>query len=353
MPRNKKRLYGPSDNLEALTSHMRSLASPLLAVLKELHQKYLPVTEGAVANYIPELAEANPNWFGICVVTVDGDIYTVGDISLDFTIQSIAKPFIYGLAIEDCGRESVLRRVGVEPVFEAFNTVSLDEDTNRPFNPMLNTGAIATTGLIQGVDQTARLNRLISTLSRYAGRTLHSDASVFTSERLTGHRNRAIAHLMLNFGMLDNRIDEILDLYFQQCSVLINCRDLATMAATLANNGTNPLTKQQAIQPEYVHDVLSVMFSCGMYDSSGEWAYRVGLPAKSGVGGGVIAVVPGECGIAVFSPPLDRRGNSVRGVSVCTELARHYGLHIFKLNTTLNQFRTDRLRRQPQESEYL
>jgi glutaminase len=153
--------------------------------------------------------------------------------------------------------------------------------------------------------------------------------AVFTSERATGHRNRAIAHLMLNFGMIDDRLEEGLDLYFKQCSILVTCRDLAVMAATLANRGVNPVSGERALPVEYVRDVLSVMYTCGMYDFSGEWAYRVGLPAKSGVSGGILAVVPGQAGIGVFSPRLDARGNSVRGIRVCEELAERFGLHVF------------------------
>jgi glutaminase len=169
---------------------------------------------------------------------------------------------------------------------------------------------------------------------RYTGREMFVDMAVFTSERTTGHRNRAIAHLMLNFDMVDANIDDILDLYFKQCSVLVNCRDLAVMGATLANNGVNPLTGETALDSQYVKDVLSVMYTCGMYDYSGEWAYRVGLPAKSGVGGGIVAVVPRKLGIGVFSPLLDPRGNSVRGVKVCEDLSLHFGLHAFDLDAS-------------------
>jgi len=153
--------------------------------------------------------------------------------------------------------------------------------------------------------------------------------AVYTSERATGHRNRALAHLMLNFGMIDENIDGALDLYFQQCSVLVSCQDLAVMAATLANGGVNPVTGERAIDARYIRDILSVMYTCGLYDFAGQWAYTVGLPAKSGVGGGIIAVVPGEGGMAVFSPPLDARGNSVRGIKVCEELSQRFGLHLF------------------------
>jgi glutaminase len=169
--------------------------------------------------------------------------------------------------------------------------------------------------------------------SKYTGHNALVDISVFTSERSTGHRNRAIAHLMLNFGMIDHNIEEVLDLYFQQCAVMVNCQDLALMAATLANRGINPITGKQALDSRYIKDILSIMYTCGMYNFAGEWAYKVGLPAKSGVCGGIIAVVPHKIGIGVFSPLLDMRGNSLRGVKVCEELSRRLGLHLFECST--------------------
>ncbi|NTU83380.1 MAG: glutaminase A [Chloroflexales bacterium] len=317
------------DDLKTLLGGMRAAASPFQAALEDLHDELRAVDEGRVASYIPELARANPGWFGICVATVDGRVFAVGDAEQPFTIQSVSKPFMYGLALEDIGREGMLERVGVEPTGDAFNAIVLDEATNRPYNPMVNAGAIAVAGHIQGADPTERLNRVLAMFERYAGRPILMDASVFTSERTTGHRNRAIAYLMRNFGMIGERIDEILDLYFQQCSLLVTCRDLAMMGATLANGGVNPVTGATAIDRRYVTDVLSVMYTCGMYDFSGEWAYKVGMPAKSGVGGGIVAVVPGRLGIGVFAPPLDARGNSVRGVRACAALAERFGLHIF------------------------
>jgi len=224
----------------------------------------------------------------------------------------------------------VLSKVGVEPTGEAFNAIVLDEISNRPFNPMVNAGAIATADLIKGKDFPERVSRLLAMLGRYCGRDVYIDQSVFMSERLTGHRNRAISHLMLNFGMIGERIDESLELYFQQCSALVNCRDLAVMGATLAAGGVNPLTKARAISQSNVKYLLSIMLSCGMYDYAGEWAYRVGIPSKSGVGGGIVGVIPGQFGIGVFSPPLDPRGNSVRGILACQELSQRFGLHTFE-----------------------
>jgi glutaminase len=203
----------------------------------------------------------------------------------------------------------------------------------------VNAGAIATTSLIKGADPTARLNRVLDLFSKFFGRKVQVDMSVFMSERTSGHRNRAIAYLMLNFGMIGENVDQILDLYFQQCSILGNCRDLAVMAATLANNGVNPITRELAIDPSYLRDILTVMYTCGMYDYAGQWGYSVGLPAKSGVAGSIIAVVPNQLGIAVYSPRLDERGNSVRGIRVCQDLSQEFGMHMF--DAMLTNSRTD------------
>lgn len=312
----------------------------LSSFLAALHQRYQTLNAGEVAGYIPELAKANPDWFGIAVVTCDGQVLTVGDAEQTFTIQSISKVFTYGMALEDYGRENLLKKVGVEPTGDPFNSlIRLDEDSKRPDNPMVNAGAIATTSLLTGTDPADRLNRLLAMFRRYVGHDVFVDMSTFMSERTTGHRNRAMAHLMLNFGMIDHNIDEALDLYFQQCALLVTAKDLATMAATLAHQGRNPLTGDQAVHPDYVRDILSVMYTCGMYNFAGEWAFRVGIPAKSGVSGGILAVVPNLAGIAVFSPRLDENGNSVRGVKVFEDLAQEFGLHLFELSMGRCRFR--------------
>ncbi len=327
-----------SANLNGLINRMKSAVAPLRDTLRELHAKYQPNMDGKVADYIPELAKADPNWFAISVITADGQVFEVGDHQQLFTIQSVSKPFVFGMALEDHGREGVLQKVGVEPTGEAFNAIVLDEVSNRPFNPMVNAGAIATADLVKGKDYPERVTRLTNMFSRYCGRDVYIDNSVFMSERLTGHRNRAIGHLMLNFGMVGDHISESLELYFQQCSVLVNCHDLAMIGATLANAGVNPITGVRAVEQQYVKDLLSVMLSCGMYDYAGEWAYRIGIPAKSGVGGGIVAVIPGIAGIATFSPLLDAKGNSVRGIKVFQELSQRFGLHAFESGFTGESF---------------
>lgn len=307
------------------------LNSPILQILRKLHADFFDVHEGEVATYIPELAKTDPKLFGICLVTTDGHVYEVGDTRHEFTIQSISKPFVYGLALMDRGLTDVAAKVGVEPTGEAFNSISLEPSTGRPRNPMINAGAIATAGLVAGASPAIRRDRIVEMLSRYAGRPLSIDQTVHQSESDTGHRNRAIGHMLRNFEILTEDPTPTVDVYFQQCSVSVTCRDLGIMAATLANHGVNPLTGERALQGAYVEHVLSVMGTCGMYNWAGEWLYRVGIPAKSGVAGGVLAVLPGNIGIGVFSPRLDEQGNSVRGIKVCEALSRYFDLHLFNL----------------------
>ena len=307
-------------------------------ILAPLHQRYRALSEGEVATYIPELAKANPDHFGICLTTLDGTCHAFGDCDQEFTIQSISKPLVYGMALAALGREGVHKNVGVEPTGDAFNAIILDEKTRRPFNPMVNAGAIATAALVPGKTLSERRESVLATFSAAAGRRLSIDQRVYESELETGHRNRAIAHLMLNFGMIEGDVTEILDLYFMQCSILVNCRDLAMIGATLANVGTNPVTKEHVFETASVQDVLSVMFTCGMYDYAGEWAVRVGIPAKSGVAGGILAVINRQFGIGTYSPRLDAQGNSLRGIKACADLADELGLHAFNFMNSGSQF---------------
>lgn len=309
---------------------MPDVPSPVQQYLDALHARFRSLTTGQVANYIPELADADPAGFGICLAAVDGHVYEVGDSRHAFTIQSISKAITYGLALEDNGVEAMLAKVDVEPSGEAFNSISLDPVTGRPRNPMINAGAIATCGTIHGRDPAERLARLLQSFARYIGREPRVADKVYRSEKETGHRNRALAHLMYGFGILEQAPEDVLDLYFQQCSIEVTCRDLALIGACLANAGVNPVTGEIALTRDYVPKVLSIMSSCGMYDASGAWVYNVGMPAKSGVGGGIVAVLPGQLGIGVYSPALDAQGNSARGVAVCEAISRDYNLHLFK-----------------------
>jgi len=298
-------------------------------LIEDLHRQVQSHHDGQLATYIPELGKANPDHFGICITTADGRVFEVGDCDQPFTIQSISKPFTFGMALEELGHAKVFEHVGVEPSGDAFNSIELQRGSNRPFNPMINTGAITVTALLHARHGERAMEHMLERFSAAAGRQLTIDTDVYNSESRTGHRNRAIAYLLLNFGMVHSEAEIALELYFKQCSILVTCRDLAMMSATLANMGVNPVTGKQVFDVRCVKDMLSIMFTCGMYDFSGQWAYQVGVPAKSGVSGGVISVVNRQLGIATFSPRLDKYGNSVRGIEVCQELASRLGLHAF------------------------
>lgn len=302
--------------------------------LEQLHQQFASLDRGSVADYIPELGKADPGWFGIAVATVDGHFYQAGDTRQPFSIQSISKPFTYGIALEDKGEEIVASKINVEPSGEAFNSISLEPDSGRPRNPMINAGAIVATSLVDGSSGSSKLARILQKLALYTGGPLTVDTAVYQSEKSTGHRNRAIAHLLRNYEILDADPEEPLDAYFRQCSILVTARDLALMGATLANAGVNPVTGVRALESRMVPRVLSVMATCGMYDYSGNWIYSVGMPAKSGVGGGIVAVLPGQLGLAVFSPRLDEKGTSVRGIAVCESFSRNFGLHMLRVTRT-------------------
>jgi glutaminase len=305
--------------------------SPIQAYLERLHAKCSKLHDGKIATYIPELSKADPNWFGISIATTDGRVYEIGDTRQPFTIQSISKPIVYGIALEDRGLDAVLNKIGVEPTGDAFNSISLAPETGCPFNPMINAGAIATTSLVAGNSGEDKMNRILRVFSTYAGRELSIDAAVYESEKETGHRNRAIGQMLRNFNILSEDPDIALDLYFQQCSISVDSRDLSLMAASLANGGVNPLTKERAISDAFLENIITIMTTCGMYDYAGEWMYWIGIPAKSGVAGGIMAVLPGQAGIGVFSPPLDARGNSVRGIEVCKNLSKDFNLHCLRV----------------------
>lgn len=300
---------------------------PLQRFLERCHAQFAPDENGSVAQYIPELGKADPSQFGIAVATIDGHVYEVGDSRAAFTIQSVSKTFVFALALDTLGAPDIEAAIGVEPSGEAFNSIRLTAD-NRPFNPMVNAGAIACSGLIHERLGGGAFDLIHTTFNRFAGRELAIDDAVFASERATGDRNRAIAWLLHNYSVLRDDVDAVLDVYFRQCSVLVTARDLAIMAGTLANAGVNPVTGERVVSAYAVARTLSVMTSSGMYDYAGEWIYRVGIPAKSGVGGGIIASLPAQLGLGTFSPRLDSHGNSVRGLKVCEALSSHFDLHL-------------------------
>src|SRR5450631_1308618 len=307
---------------------------PLLRFLSACHRDFYNETGGAVADYIPELGKADPEHFGISLATLDGHVYEVGDTRIPFTIQSLSKPFVFALALDTLGAARVESAIGVEPSGDPFNSIRLNAD-NHPFNPMVNAGAIACSGLIHEAKGDGAFEYIRQALGRFAGRELGVDEAVYASESATGDRNRAIGYLLRNSTVIRDDVGAVLEVYFRQCSVLVTARDIAVMAATLANRGTNPVTGEQVMTPYAISRTLSVMTSSGMYDYAGEWVYRVGIPAKSGVGGGIIAALPAQFGLGTFSPPLDSHGNSVRGLKVCEELSSHFDLHVLNRSSDL------------------
>lgn len=294
--------------------------------------------DGTVADYIPELSKASPGDFGLAIATTAGKVYAVGAVESRFTIQSVSKAFAFCLALEVAGPEVVSSRVGVEPSGDPFNAIVFDPQTNRPFNPMVNAGAIAIAGILHEYLGEGAYDFMLERFSAAAHRSLGLNETVYLSEHETGHRNRAIGHLLLASDALAVPPDAALDLYFRQCSIEISALDLAWMGATFANMGTHPVSRKPAFDIAAVRSTLAVMFTCGMYDYAGHWAYDVGIPAKSGVGGGIVGVVNRQLGIASYSPRLDAKGNSVRGVGAFKVLADHFGLHAFDCTNVGSSF---------------
>lgn len=305
------------------------MRSPILDYLDTVIDETDDVDVGAVADYIPELRAADPDKVAVALCTVNGTVYSTGDVEHRFSIQSMSKPFAYALAIEDHGLEDVLGHVGVEPSGDAFNELSLDPETGIPRNPMINAGAIATHALLKN-DGGSSVERVLDLFSQLANRPIGIDEAVAVSELETGDRNLGLAHLLHASGALAQEPRATVEGYIRQCAASVTVCDLALMAATLANAGVHPNTGQRVIGRSTARQVLSVMASCGMYDAAGDWLSTVGIPAKSGVAGGIIGVLPGQVGVAVFSPRLDQHGNSVRGIEMMHRLSTDMGLHLME-----------------------
>lgn len=306
------------------------MESPVPNYLRNVLEHSAGVTDGAVADYIPELAAADPDRAAIALATADGTVYAEGDVDVAFSIQSMSKPFTYALALSDLGIDGVAEKVGVEPSGEAFNEISLEPGTGRPRNPMINAGAIATHGLVAADSPQERLERVVDFYSRFAGRALEVDDDVARSELGEADRNLALGHLLRSVGIIEQDPVDVVEGYIRQCSVSVTVSDLALMAATLANGGVQPRTGERLLPPNLVRHVLSLMMSAGMYDSAGDWLTSVGIPSKSGVSGGIVGVLPGQIGLAVFSPRLDPHGNSARGVRMMEMLSHDMGLHVME-----------------------
>lgn len=290
------------------------------------------VEHGKLASYIPELEKANKEDLGIYIVTLDGKEFGAGEYEKKFTIQSISKVITLMLAILDNGKDRVFSRVGVEPTGDSFNSiVSLErKPSKKPFNPMVNSGAILTTSLIEGSSEEEKFKKILEFTRKVTGNDkIELNEEVYLSEKETGDRNRALAYFMKSNGVIEGNIDDIVDLYFKQCSLEVNARDLARLGAMLANDGVLPWSGERVISREICRIIKTIMVTCGMYDDSGKFAVHIGIPAKSGVGGGIMAAVPRRMGIGIFGPSLDEKGNSIAGTHVMKDLSEELDLSIF------------------------
>ena len=290
------------------------------------HAKYKDLKEGANADYIPALAAVDPNIYGIALVTVDGKVYTTGDVKSEVSIQSISKVFTMAKVIEESGTQAIADNMGVDATGQVFNSiVAIEQYKGSEMNAMVNPGAITATSMVKGASRDEIWNKILAWYGEFAGRPLSVNQEVFKSEADTNQRNQALSMLMYAYGHIKENPLQACDIYTEQCSVNVNAKDLAMMAATLANGGKNPVTGKQVMKAENVDEVLAVMATAGLYDDSGKWLFATGLPAKSGVGGGLIAVSPGKFGIAAISPPLDAAGNSVRAQKAIADISNALG----------------------------
>jgi glutaminase len=294
--------------------------------LKTAFDRYKGLEEGANADYIPALAKVDPDLFGIALVTVDGQVHTMGDVTTEVSIQSISKVFALARVLQDSGEKAVLEGTGVDATGQMFNSiVAIEQYKGHEMNPLVNAGAIATTSMVEGGSADAVWKNILATHELFAGRALSVNQEVWKSEAATNQRNQAIGQLMYAYEVIEANPKQAVDVYTKQCAISVNVVDLATMAATLANGGKNPVTGKTAVDAQHVPGILAVMATAGLYDDSGKWLFWTGLPAKSGVGGGLIAVSPGKFGIAVISPPLDKAGNSVRGQRAIADITAALG----------------------------
>lgn len=298
--------------------------------LRAAYDHALAHREGAVADYIPVLAEADPEAFGLSLVDVTGSVHDIGDSRVEFSIQSISKAFVYALLCDAVGHEQALATVGVNNTGLPFNSVvAIELNDGHPMNPMVNAGALATTALIPGDSPDERWETIHRGLSAFAGRTLDVDEVVFSSESATNQRNRAIARLLESYGRIRHDPDGVVEVYTRQCALLVDAHDLAVMGATLADGGVNPVTGERVVGAEVARDTLAVLAASGLYERSGEWLFEIGLPGKSGVAGGLVTIAPGKGAVGSYAPRLDAAGNSVRGQIAAAHLSRTLGLNVF------------------------
>jgi glutaminase len=303
------------------------------AALDEAYAQFKDLKEGANADYIPALAKVDPTIYGIALVTAEGKVYTKGDITSEVSIQSISKVFTMAKVLEEQGPAPILSNIGVNATGQAFNSiVAIEKKKGMDQNPLVNPGAITTTSLVRGGSREEVWNSILSYYSDFAGRQLSVNQEVYKSESDTNQRNQAIGKLMYAYERIKGDPDQATSIYTEQCSVNVNAKDLAEMAAALANGGVNPVTHKMVLESDYVPGVLAVMATAGLYDNSGDWLFKTGLPAKSGVGGGIIAVSPGKFGIAVISPPLDSAGNSVKAQKTIEAISNALGANPYAVS---------------------
>lgn len=296
----------------------------------QAHERFRDTNEGANSTVYPALAEVPPEHFGICVVQTDGQVHAAGDADIEFTIMSVAKPFVFALVCEDTGTERARQWLGVNATGLAFNSLAaIESGAGGRTNPMVNPGAIATTSLVPGATVEDRWQAILDGLSRFAGRPLAIDQDVYASASATNHRNQSIARLLQSYDRLDGDPSDVVDLYTRQSCLSVTAHDLAVMGATLADGGVNPLTGERVISAGACRCTLAVMATAGLYETSGDWLYTIGLPAKSGIGGGIVTAAPGKGGLGTFAPPLDPAGNSVRGQLAAQYLSECLGLDLF------------------------
>jgi glutaminase len=305
--------------------------------LESVYAQTKDLSGGKNADYIPELGKVNPNYFGIVVITVDGKIYSVGDTKIPFAIESIVKPFTYALAIQDNGEEIMESKVGMNATGQKFNSVmAIEQMPNHLENPLVNAGAIQVASLIKGKDNDEKWNRILAYTQALSDGKPYLGTAVYESESSTNQHNQAIGKLLESYGLITTDSLPAVDLYTKACSIMVTAEQLALMGATFANGGVNPLSHQAVIDPKFVKDALSMMTVAGLYENSGAWWLKVGIPAKSGVGGGIIAIIPHKMAIVAFAPPLDEAGNSVKAQAAIEELSKTWNLHVLAKNKELN-----------------
>lgn len=317
--------------LTTVCANSPRIPTNILPDVRQVYEKYKNLSNGNVADYIPELAKVNPNLFAIAIVTVQGKVTEIGDVNVPFPMESISKPFVYALALQDNGEKFMDEKVGLNATGHAFNsTEAITEKANHLQNPLVNAGAIQVTSFIKGKDSADKWQRVLSFVHKLSNKNPYLGVAVYKSEMATNQHNQQITKLLTSYGMMGSDPMDALDRYTKACSIMVTAQELALMGATLANNGINPITHERVVKPKFVRDVLSEMAVNGLYENSGTWWTQVGIPAKSGVSGGIIAVIPGRMAIVVFSPPLDAAGNSVKAQAVIKDLSERWRLHLLE-----------------------